>query len=101
MTHGMQRISGKMPWRDVVKKAKRRDGVEVNARPAGTYRGARARQAIGNRRCDLLKEERELTGETRWQMDQRREAMRQLRVAAEQMQAMESRKAGHAKTEAA
>lgn len=90
----MQRISGKMHWRDTVKKARRQDGGKVNARPVWTYRGARSRAAIGNRRCDLLKEERELTGETRRQMDQRREAMRQLRVAAEKMHEMESRREG-------
>jgi hypothetical protein len=92
----MQRISGKMPWRQTCKRAK------LKARPAETYRAGRRNRARGMRRCDLLKEERELTGETRRQMDQRREAMRQLRVAAEQMQAMESRKvASHGKTQAA
>ena len=77
----MQRLSGKTPWRNVVKKAK------LKARPASTYRGARRIASRGNRRCDLLKEERELTGETRRQMDARREAMRKLREMGSQMRA--------------
>lgn len=75
----MKTIPGGLRW---LPKRRKKGAPMHPPRPAESYRGARKRADRGNKRSLLLKEERLLTGETRREMDRRREAARQARELA-------------------
>lgn len=72
----MIRCRGDKKW----KAPRRKKGAAMHPpRLAETYRGARKRADRGEPRSLLMKEERALTGETRREMDRRREKARRER----------------------
>ncbi len=72
----MRTLAGNTSWKPPTRKKGR---PPQPPRPADSYRAARKRAERGNPRSLLLREERLLTGETRRDMDRRREETRRQR----------------------
>ena len=85
MIDGFHTLPGDFNWKP---KLRRKGEAMRPPRRAESYRAARKNAARGDNRGRLLKEQRELTGETRREMDRRREAQRRLRLLAEQNRAV-------------